>query len=145
MTIIAWDGTTLAADKRAIAQSHCWTITKIARVGEFLVGVSGRGEKIREFQQWIERGRVPEQYPKRNSEEEWFCGLVIGRDGVIEHYEASPLPMIVEDPTHAIGTARDFARAAMHLGKTAREAVELACLFSADCGNGVDSISFSDG
>lgn len=37
-----------------------------------------------------------------------------------------------------MGSGRDFAIAAMHCGKTAREAVEIASLYENGCGNGVD-------
>ena len=35
---------------------------------------------------------------------------------------------------------RDFALAAMHLGKSAREAVEVACALDVFCGNGIDTL-----
>lgn len=43
---------------------------------------------------------------------------------------------------HAIGTGRDYARAAMHLGRNAVEAVQVAILFDENCGNGVDTLTF---
>jgi ATP-dependent protease HslVU (ClpYQ) peptidase subunit len=45
-----------------------------------------------------------------------------------------------EDKKTATGSGRDYALAAMHCGKTAREAVEIACLFETGCGNGVDEL-----
>jgi hypothetical protein len=141
MTVVCWDGRTLAADKRAVVGGHTFTMTKIARVGDCLVGVAGRGDKIAEFQHWIADGRKREAYPAR-TDQAWFTALVILPGGVIERFEDQPLPIIVEDVTHAIGTGRDYARVAMHLGKCAREAVEIACLFDENCGNGVDTLSF---
>ena len=47
----------------------------------------------------------------------------------------------VEDQFAAWGSGRDFALTAMHLGKSAREAVEIACLFENGCGNGVDVLT----
>jgi hypothetical protein len=143
MTVIAFDGRTLAADKRATVSGHTYTISKIARVGDCLVGVAGRGDKIREFQQWIANGRERDEYPKR-SDEAWFTGLVVRPDGVIERFEDQSIPILVEDRTHAIGTGRDYARVAMHLGKTAREAVEIACLFDENCGNGIDTLELCE-
>jgi hypothetical protein len=144
MTVIVWDGKTLAADKRAIC-SFVYSVTKIGRVGDCLVGVSGRGDKIAEFRRWISEGRQEAAFPKRDSDDTFFTGLVIHRDGRIERYEGSPVPILVEDHVHAIGSGCEFARAALHLGCDAVKAVEVASLFSADCGNGVDMLSFDTG
>jgi hypothetical protein len=64
------------------------------------------------------------------------------RDGeaIIETYCAGPYPMRNRSERWAWGSGRDFALAAMHLGKTAAEAVEVACLFQSDCGLGVDHV-----
>lgn len=144
MTVIVWDGTTLAADRLAVSQSHVFSITKIARIGGLLVGVAGTGSKIREFQDWLGSPRAPERYPRHDNEHHYFTAIVIGREGFIHRYESSPVPMVVEDPVHVIGVGRDFARAALHCGKTAKEAVEITNLYSADCGGGVDTLTFED-
>lgn len=73
MTTIAWDGKTLAADKRGVMGGHTYTLTKIARIDGCLVGVSGRGDRIREFQEWVADGRKREAYPKRD-EQNTFTG-----------------------------------------------------------------------
>jgi hypothetical protein len=49
---------------------------------------------------------------------------------------------VTEDAHHAIGSGRDFAAAAMYLGKTAREAVEVAMALTGFCGHGVDTLEF---
>lgn len=81
MTVIAWDGKTLAADKRVGYGNMHRTTTKIRRVGDALVGCSGSGS---------------------------------------------------------------LAVAAMHLGKSAREAVEIACLYDMNCGNGIDTLELAE-
>jgi hypothetical protein len=43
-----------------------------------------------------------------------------------------------EGPFAACGSGRDMALMAMHLGKSAFEAVRLTCELSVDCGNGID-------
>jgi len=139
VTVIAWDGTTLAADKRAVGH-HVDTITKIARVGEVLVGISGRGDKIREFQHWIADGGQAAAYPKRDNDANYWTALVIRPDGTIERYEESPVPIIVEGGSHAIGSGALAAAAAMLCGKSATEAVSIACQLEEGCGNGTDSL-----
>ena len=55
-------------------------------------------------------------------------------------YEQTPNPFVVEDKQWAIGSGRDYAIAAMHLGRTAAEAVAVACLFDVSCGMGIDTM-----
>jgi hypothetical protein len=143
VTVIAWDGKTLAADKRAIC-SYSYSVTKIARVGDCLVGVSGRGDKIAEFRRWLSEGRQEASFPKRDSDDTFFTGLVIYRDGRIERFEGSHVPILVEESVHCLGSGCEFARAALHLGCDAVKAVEVASLFVADCGNGIDTLTFDD-
>lgn len=142
MTAIAWDGKTLAADKRAVSGNGYYTVTKIARCGDVLVGVSGRGDMIREFQKWIAEGRKADAYPKRDTEECHFTALVIDRSGVIERFEASPTAILVEDKEHAIGCGGIVARTAMWFGCDAKTAIEVACKLDENCGNGIDVLSF---
>lgn len=144
MTVIVWDGVTLAADRRAVAGLGIYTISKIARCGDRLVGVSGRGDKIREFQQWVRDGRKLDAYPEREGDDCHFTAIAIAPDGTIERYEDSPHPIVVEDATHAIGSGGILARVALHLGKSAAEAVEIAGLFDEQCGSGIDVLSLAD-
>jgi len=48
------------------------------------------------------------------------------------HYER------VEDAFCAMGGGRDYALAAMFLGKSALEAVQVACALDITCGKGID-------
>lgn len=144
MTCIAWDGKTLAADKRVTFQGLARTVTKIFRVGDAVVGISGNGCEGMDMIQWFLRGSLREEFPASQSDEKtWVSALHVARDGQVDLYERFPTPMRIEDPIFAIGSGRDFALAAMHLGKSAREAVEIACLFQSDCGNGVDVLELS--
>lgn len=155
MTVIAWDGRTLAADRRAVCGHGVYSVTKISRVGECLVGVAGRGDRIREFQSWMRDGARREDYPKREKDESsYFTAIVIrlgapfpdgGRPIAIERYEDSPLPIIVEEQQHAIGAGGLIARAAMMCGKDAHEACFIACQLEETCGNGIQRLTFEEG
>jgi 20S proteasome alpha/beta subunit len=138
MTVIAWDGKTLAADKRLDNGSLICTTKKIRRIGNLLCGACGDGASMEEMFAWIERGRKPEEYPTKMRDKEDGSAIILIEDGVIKKYGLSPYPTIYEDRQHAIGSGRDFAIMAMYLGKTAKEAVELASVFDQNCGNGVD-------
>jgi hypothetical protein len=141
VTVIAWDGTTLAADRRACGNGQLFSMRKVFRVGDLLVGVCGYGDKVPEFVAWVEGGRSAEAYPK-NDDSHSFTALVIEKSGRFLQYERTPYPMVVEELQHTIGSGRDHALTAMYLGKTAAEACELAARFDEGCGNGVDSVTF---
>ena len=60
MTCIAWDGKTLAADKRAIYGGTITTLTKIRRIGDLMVGGSGESSFIGAMVEWVKNGRRSE-------------------------------------------------------------------------------------
>jgi hypothetical protein len=142
MTVIAWDGKTLAADKRATCSGHPATVTKIMRTpkGE-LIGASGDLDTARALLAWYCAGADAATFPdNRNGD---FCRaymIVITLDAKVHKYEREPVPMLFEDPFSAMGSGRDYALAAMHLGYSARRAVEVACALDTGCGNGIDTL-----
>jgi 20S proteasome alpha/beta subunit len=137
MTVIAWDGKILAADKWSCNSGLIRTVTKIHRVGGAIVAVAGNLDQGLLMIEWVRQGCNPETFPKSQSGDNWATLVVADKDG-LRHYEQTPYPIIVEDQIWAAGSGRDFALAAMHLGKDATEAVEVACVFQSDCGNGCD-------
>ena len=141
MTVIAWDGKTLAADKRAVNCGLVRTVTKIKRIGKLLVGVSGNTAGMAEAFRWIEMGCPYDKYSDILKDRNDGPSIMVIDAGRIILYGTSPLPTEYEDKIFASGSGRDFALTAMHLGKTAREAVEVACLFENGCGNGVDELT----
>lgn len=139
MTVIAWDGKTLAADRRVEHGGVISVSTKIRRIGTLLVGVSGNFSAGLAMFDWIEKGRKPEDYPEvQKKYDDYSCGCLVIENGRIFKYESGPFPLEFEQTFFAIGSGREFATAAMYCGKTAREAVEIASLFDSGCGNGVD-------
>jgi ATP-dependent protease HslVU (ClpYQ) peptidase subunit len=66
--------------------------------------------------------------------------IVMSPDGSLVEYCDNLTPIPVENQFYAIGTGRAAAMAAMHCGKTAEEAVEIAMLVDAFSGGGVMSM-----
>lgn len=153
MSIVAWDGKFLAADKRGTFQGLSRTVTKIFRVEPVLtrvrvdaafVGMCGNAAEGYDMIEWVRAGRIPDEFPVNQRDDKlWASCLVIERDGRVNLYERSPNPVCIEEKLIAIGSGRDFALAAMYLGKSAREAVEIACVFEQGCGNGVDVLELT--
>lgn len=138
VTVIAWDGKTLAADKRACNNGLARTTTKIHRVGDVLVAFSGDAAQGREMLAWVTAGRQVADFPASQRDENKWATLIVVDEHGLSVYEQTPYPIPFEDGYFASGSGRDFALAAMHCGKTAAEAVEVACFFQVDCGNGID-------
>lgn len=143
MTVIVWDGKTLAADKLADSAGIRRTVTKIQKVNGCLVGTSGNFARGLELIAWWRRGAITAELPAyQHLHDEFVDLLVISPDKGILKWERSPVPMIFEDTVFAMGSGRDFALAALHYGATAAEAVEVACKFDLGCGIGVDILTF---
>lgn len=136
MTVIAWDGHALAADKQATDCGLGRTVTKIHRIGDLLVTSCGNCSHGRALIDWVRNGRVIADFPKAGSE--GSASLLVIENGQLKSYEQGPHPIELEDTFYACGSGRDYAMAAMALGQTAEQAVWLACRFDVDCGRGVD-------
>lgn len=144
MTIIAWDGKSIAADRRVICSGSISTTTKIRRVkvpkkGFQVLAWAGQQAAAMMLFDWYMRGADPEQWPQvQQADEQWARMIVADGNGVYE-YERQPVAVRVEDAFAAWGSGADVAMGAMHMGASARRAVEIASLVEASCGNGVDS------
>jgi len=139
MTVVAYDGRSLAADKQSVCGGRCSTTTKIWRLdtGEVaaITGMQAMGQMLVE---WYKQGADPATWPIPDSEENDCVRLIVADVSGCKFYEQA-IPLAVEDAFGAWGSGADFAVTAMYLGKSAREAVELTCLFAVGCGNGVDA------
>lgn len=145
MTVIAWDGKTLAADKRAVNNGYAGgTVTKIHRWPGGLCAFSGDLDVGMALVAWLRGGADPDVYPKKQADHAANF-LVIHQDGRIERYETVPVPLLFEDRFTAMGSGRGYALAAMHLGHDARAAVEVACALDNGCGNGIDVLMLENG
>lgn len=142
MSVIAWDGKTLVADKRASYGTTILTTTKIFRVNDCLIGYTGGACMGEQMVDWFKRGMLPEDFPaQQRDKDDWATFVIIWPSGATAKIERTPYPATYEDKFFAAGSGGDFALAAMHLGKTAREAVELACLLDSGCGNGITELT----
>ena len=144
MSIIAWDGKTLAADRMATSVGYAATTDKIFRLdANRLVGIAGDLSVGLAVVEWLRRNEPPEAFPKRENDE-FASVLVVYRNGPVVRYENRGVGFVVYDAFTASGSGRDFALMAMHLGKTAEEAVRLTCELSTECGMGVSTLRFDE-
>lgn len=144
MTVIAWDGQTLAADKRSTMGSLIRSCTKIFKHNGELLGYAGSAAFGEHMLDWYKNGADPKDFPiGQRDKDDCVDLLVIKADGSIQQFQRTPFPIAYTDHTFAIGSGRDFALAAMALGCNATAAVELTCTLDCACGNGVDTLTLN--
>jgi 20S proteasome alpha/beta subunit len=144
MTVICWDGKTLAADRMCQHGHTASPVVKIFRVRDELVGVSGCFPDGMELLDWFRAGAVPKDFPSASRSREGGAALlVIGADGRARKYEIGPYPFFFDSTQVAAGCGDESALVAMACGKNAREAVEMAIRFNSGCGLGVDTLELN--
>lgn len=148
MSVVVWDGKTLAADKRASNGSLIFTTTKIRLLdrnsGDVLLGWTGDQDSGEMMAKWYTNGAEPNEWPECQKDKDAWCRLIVVNAAGAAFYERQPVAIRVEDAFAAWGSGRDFALAALYLGKSAIDAVLIAGHFDNACGNGVDSLSLRD-
>ena len=143
MTVIAWGGMTLAADKLMVNGDCRQLTTKIERFGGQLLGITGNLSAGRELLAWFKSGADSALYPAGNrSTTEGASLVLVDADSKVWKYESSPHPFRVEGVVCAFGCGDTAALVAMHCGKTSVEAVVIASELVHGCGGGVDLLEF---
>lgn len=140
MTIIAWDGKTLAADRQSTTNNMRRATRKIYEVNDGLVAITGGACHGHALLDWFYTDRDPKNWPVSSKD---GCSNIIHftKAGIWVYAGDEPAfgePVL--SPFIAFGSGRDYAMAAMHLGKNAKDAVKIACLFDVSCGMGIDTL-----
>lgn len=150
MTIVAWDGRTIAADKRATMGTAICTVTKLRKIKrpdhipEVLAWTGEQDSGLMVAEWYATAGGDPAAWPKSQEvEDRWSRLLVADRYGVKE-YNRLPVAFKIQEPFMAWGCGMNAARAAMACGKSAFDAVEITCRFDGGCGNGIDVFDLFD-
>lgn len=147
MTTLAWDGTTLAADRLIHHGGMRTAATKIEKTeGGCLLGFAGDYALSRELFEWFRRGRDPHAYPmfQQGPEGAPVDLLCIEPGGRVLIYSRSPYPQVIEEEDVALGSGREFARAALFMGATAKRAVEVAIALDVYSGIGIDVLTLKE-
>ncbi len=141
MTVIAWDGTTLAADKQSTSVGYGSTVTKVHRVPHGILAVMGDGACAMAIVRWFKSGSDMASFPYAADPERSASAVFITKSGQVRFYCNSPHYEVYEDEFAAFGSGRDYALTAMFLGLAARDAVAVACELDINCGNGIDTLT----
>jgi 20S proteasome alpha/beta subunit len=140
MTVIVWDGKTLAADKRGTYGYVGLKTTKIKKHNNYLLGSCGNSNYGRALVDWFISGGDTEEFPEAIDSDNGGSLMVITPDRKILYYDRYPYPLVIEGPFHAIGSGSELATGALAMGADAIRAVEIACIYDTGSGNGIDTL-----
>lgn len=145
MTTIAWDGNELAADTLCAAPDGNFRCSKLWKVGKYLIGCAGNMDSAELLVRWFVHGALKDDFPEVQMDKS-LCStmLVIANPDEIWRYDQGYIPSRIKEKFYAIGTGSHCALTAMYLGKTAKEAVQVAHRFDCFTGIEVEAISFRD-
>jgi ATP-dependent protease HslVU (ClpYQ) peptidase subunit len=141
MSVIVWDGKTLAADCQVSYGATACKVSKIRRLKDGTIIASCGKECSGELMaQWYEQGADLSKYPVcQTDEDDWSRLIVVLPNGQVFCYEKYPVAVPVRQFPMAWGSGQDFALGALAMGADARKAVEIASQFSTDCGLGIEA------
>jgi ATP-dependent protease HslVU (ClpYQ) peptidase subunit len=139
---VVWDGTYLAADRQVTRGGQRGQITKLLRLsnGEVL-SWTGHLQNCLGMQHWYLAGAKPSEWGNYRVDTEAHAELIILSEEGLWTF-SGPYGVRVEDPFVAIGSGAEYAMAALAMGATAEQAVEIASRFDNCCGLGVDVMRF---
>lgn len=147
MTVIAWDGNTLAADSMVsdgYLAGRSVKLTEHRRKGRrYLMAGTGTSRAIRAVRHWFITGADPKNFPKVAMNDDDFSRFIVVdcESATVRDYQSTHIPCIERAVPFAWGCGREAAMGAMAHGATATQAVETACKLIKGCGGPVVSLS----
>lgn len=141
MSVVAFDGKTLAADRQATNSGLIFTASKVFRLDDgTLLGITGNIGSATAMIEWYKSGAQPADFPKwQENKDKWSRLIVVTPDGRCFWYEEFPYPSPLIEPPMAWGAGQDFAMGAMMAGADARRAVEITNEACDSCSRGVEA------
>lgn len=138
MSIVAWDGKILAADKQCGVADTIYTMQKLWRLksGD-VIAVVGSTSNSMVVKRWYESGAKREEWPECQKNDNWAQLIVASKEGCF-YFCNQPEPIKVLDQFYAWGVGREVALGAMEMGADAIKAVEIASKHISGCGRGCD-------
>lgn len=144
MTVIAWDGKSLAADRQRTNADAKSQVTKIFEVknpdtlATEIIGCTGDEDALLSMIDWYtKKGKGKDTFPEIQATDRW-ARLIVARPGKLVYFDRSPHEIQVNEAFAAFGSGRDYALGAMSMGADAKTAVEIASRYCVYCGLGVD-------
>jgi hypothetical protein len=137
VTTIVWDGRSLVADRQLTTSGCRFQTTKAHRLPDgSLFASCGAVEPAAIVLRWLREGGEKPTLDKDSD----FEGVLVKPDKTVWVLYKQLEPVPIESPCYATGSGRDFALAALQMGKTAKEAVLLACELDIWSGMGITEL-----
>lgn len=138
MSIIAWDGKTLAVDMQGSCGDLVITLRKTRKLQNgIILAWTGDQEQGLALARWYMDGAYADKWPEFQKEEHWTQLVVVNGISVF-FYEKEPELQKVHDPFMAWGSGRDIAIGVLAMGGSAEKAVEITSKFNIHCGLGCE-------
>jgi len=138
MSIIAWDGKIVAADKQATEGDIRSLCRKLERIRGAIVATVGDVSHSTKLIKWYRAKGSEADFPKYSAKEDAML-IVFNDNGQVYEYGATGGKFLITDPFMAWGTGKDLALGAMAMGANAKKAAQIACKYNVTCGMGVVS------
>lgn len=148
MTTIAWDGTTLAADRCSWSGSARRRVRKVFKItaadGErYLVAFAGNGSFALAVLAWMRGGPRPHPLDFHKPDDlANQCALVIDEQRRVWQLGNELFYSRMHESIYAYGGGQEFAWGALEAGATAEQAIRIAIKRSDFAGLGVDAVRF---
>ena len=139
MSIVVFDGRTIAADRIATSGSLKMKSSKMRRlINGDIVAWTGSAASGIAMANWWESGADPATFPPSQKTDDWSRLIVVSK-GKCFSFEQVPVKIPEENGFMAWGSGQDFAMGALAFGASAVEAIKVASRLCTTCGLGVES------
>lgn len=145
MTTVAWGFGFMASDTLGDQSGLAMPTTKIYQSDEFVIGGSGVHHQCLGYFHRVRQLKFKEVlalgYPEYDEDKNSPAMIMVGRHAPqVGWYLTGSIWSPIHRDFHAIGSGRDFAMAAMAMGRSAHDAVELACKFDVYSGGDIELV-----
>lgn len=146
MSVIAWDGKWLVADRQACDSGMRIATEKIAFRKDAIIAGSGYESSLLMFMRWYDEGADPAKWPECQKGDHWTKAVVMRKGEPLLYYERESVAIEITRDTEymAWGSGADYAMGAMAMGADAMQAVRIACKHCFECGHGLTAMWFDE-
>ena len=142
MSVIAWDGNTIAADRLCSGGGIASEVRKLFDTKYGFIGFSGDYAHIKQFLYWfVEEEHAPDKVPAfQLDKQDYLKAMWVDNAGEIYIFENNAYPFALPNTKQfAIGSGGEIALGAMAAGACAIKAVKITSDLNIYCGKGYDS------
>ena len=148
MTVIAYDGRFVGADRMATVGSSTHTMLKLFRWRNKALSFDGDAGHGAMLAEWFRQGADPAKYPQptpvSSGGVSWASLHVFQWGTPILTYEGSAYPLMVMDTIFGAGSGGGHAEGALAMGATVEKAIEIASTHASGCGFGMDVVDLKE-